>query len=150
MTVIRHCNLETTRKMSEHLSLAPRYESMFTGTRCSVEGPLMQLEKEAPMTNAQVYNILKAYQTEMILYMMICTTSKRAKKRISNYHTQMRNVTISISGKDLLSIGLSPGPICGQTLQAILEAKLNGKVKTREDEFTFATHLIKLTRGYSK
>ncbi len=146
MTIIRHCNLETTRKMCEHLNIAPKYESMFAETRCSVERPLMQLEKDAPMTNAQVYNTLKVYQTEIILYMMICTTSKRAKKRISNYHTQMRNVTISISGKDLMSMGLPPGPVYGKILQATLEAKLNGKVKTREDEFAFATQFIKEAR----
>jgi len=36
-----------------------------------------------------------------------------------------------------LKIGLTPGPLFSKTLQAVLEAKLNGLVKTREDELAF-------------
>ena len=74
---------------------------------------------------------------------MVCTTSEMAKKRISHYHTQLRNAAITITGKDLLKMGLTPGPIFSNTLQAVLEARLNGRVKTREDEFSFVRNHIK-------
>jgi len=137
MTLIRHCDLKTTCELCAHLTIAPRHGKMFAETRLSVEKPLMQLEQRKRMSNASVYNLLKGFKTEMVLYMMICTTSKTAKKRISHYHTQLRNVTITITGKNLLKMGLKPGPFFSKTLQAVLEAKLNGRVKTREDEFNF-------------
>ena len=34
-------------------------------------------------------------------------------------------------------MGLKPGPVFSETLQAVLEAKLNSRVKTREDELNF-------------
>ncbi len=137
MALIRHCDLKTTREICVHLTIAPRYAKMFGETRISVEKPLILLERRKRMSNAEVFNLLKGFKTEMILYMMVCTTSEMAKKRISHYHTQMRNVAISISGKDLLKMGLKPGPLFSKALQAILEAKLNGRVNTREDEFNF-------------
>ncbi len=143
MALIRHCDLKTTHGICAHLSIAPRHANMFGETRISAQKPLMRLEKHKNLNNAEVFNLLKAFKTEIILYMMICTTSETAKKRISKYHTQLRNVAISVSGKDLLAMGLLPGPIYGQTLQAVLEAKLNGQVKIREDEFNFVRNHIK-------
>jgi tRNA nucleotidyltransferase (CCA-adding enzyme) len=49
----------------------------------------------------------------------------------------LRNVSITVSGKDLLDMGLASGPVFSKLLQAVLEAKLNGLVKTREDELGF-------------
>ena len=69
--------------------------------------------------------------------MMICAKAEIAKKRISFFQTQLRNVSITMSGKDLLKLGLPPGPLFGKVLQSITEAKLNGTVKTRDDEFRF-------------
>ena len=137
MTLIRHCDLKTTGEICAHLTIAPRYARMFGETRISVESPLLRLERRKRMNHAEVFNLLKAFKTEMVLYMMVCTTSETAKKRISHYHTRLRNVAVTISGKDLLKMGLKPGPVFSETLQAVLEAKLNSRVKTREDELNF-------------
>jgi tRNA nucleotidyltransferase (CCA-adding enzyme) len=50
---------------------------------------------------------------------------------------------VIISGKDLLKLGLKPGPLFSQLLQAVLEARLNGRVKTREDELAFVKNRVK-------
>jgi tRNA nucleotidyltransferase (CCA-adding enzyme) len=103
----------------------------------------MTLEQRKRMNNATIYNLLRGFKTEMILYMMICSTSKTAIKRISTYHTRLRHVAITITGKDLLNMGLTPGPLFSKIIQAVLEAKLNGRVITREDEFAYVKKTIK-------
>lgn len=142
MTLIRHCDLKTTREICEHLTIPPQYAKLFGETRIGVEKRLLRLEQRKRMNNAEVFNLLKPFKTEIILYMMVCTGSEMAKKRISHYHTQLRNAAITISGKDLLEMGLEPGPVFSKTLQAVLEAKLNGRVKTREDEFAFVRNNV--------
>jgi tRNA nucleotidyltransferase (CCA-adding enzyme) len=137
MALIRHCDLKTTREICEHLTIPPRYAKMFGETRIGATEPLLRLERRKRMSNAEIFNLLNPFKTEIILYMMICTTSETAKKRISLYHTQLRNVAVSISGADLLDMGLPPGPLFSQMLQSVLEAKLNGRVETREDELAF-------------
>lgn len=137
MTLIHPCDLQTTHDICQHLAIAPRYAKQFGETRIAAEKSLMPLEQRKRMNNAQIFNLLRGFNTETILYMMVCTTSKMAKKRISLYHSQLRNVTITLTGKDLLNMGLTPGPLFSETLQAILEAKLNDLIETREDEFAF-------------
>jgi tRNA nucleotidyltransferase (CCA-adding enzyme) len=41
---------------------------------------------------------------------------------------------------------LTPGPVYRQVLSAVLDAKLDGKLKTKEDEIKFAHHYIKIHR----
>jgi hypothetical protein len=89
------------------------------------------------MSNADIFNLLKGLKTEMILYMMVCTSSKTAKKRISHYHTQLRNVAITVSGKDLLKMGLKPGPVFSKILAGRAGSQAQRRVKTREDELGF-------------
>lgn len=138
MALIRHCDLAATRQIAEHLAIAPRYARMFGENRIAAEEPLFRLERRNRMSHADIFNLLKGFKTELILYMMVCTASETAKKRISLYHTRLRHVTITLTGKDLLDMGLVPGPVFGRTLQAVLEAKLNQTVKTPQDEFAFA------------
>ncbi|GAB6905435.1 CBS domain-containing protein [Desulfosarcina cetonica] len=137
MVLIRHCGLAMTREICRHLTIAPRHAKLFADTRVGVEKCLISLERRKHMNNAEIFNRLKIFKTEVILYMMACSHSETAKKRISLYQTQLRNISVGISGKDLLALGLQPGPLFSQTLQRVLEAKLNGKVKTLEDEFAF-------------
>jgi tRNA nucleotidyltransferase (CCA-adding enzyme) len=137
MALIRHCDLHTTHEICKHLTIAPRYATMFGENRLYAEQQLSRLEWHKRLKNADVFNLLKAFKTEEILYMMVCTGSETAKKRISLYHTRLRNVSITVSGKDLLDMGLASGPVFSNILQAVLEAKLNGLVKTREDELDF-------------
>jgi tRNA nucleotidyltransferase (CCA-adding enzyme) len=143
MALIRHCDRKSTREICEHLTVAPRHATLFCDARFEAERKLALLERKGPMTHADVYNVLTTVKTELILYMMICTPSRIAKKRISNYHTRLRNVRTTVSGKDLLSMGLSPGPIFGEILQAVVDAKLNGEVKTREDELSFVKRMVR-------
>ena len=37
---------------------------------------------------------------------------------------------------------LKPGPVYRQVLAAVLDAKLDGKLKTKKDEIDFARHYI--------
>ncbi len=137
MALIRHCSFKATTEICAHLTIAPRHAKLFGETRLQAERRLPRLENRKRMRNADIFNHLNGFRTEIILYMMICAASQIAKKRISLFQTQLRNVTITISGKDLVKLGLQPGPLLGQVLKSVTEAKLNGIVKTREDEIHF-------------
>ena len=40
-------------------------------------------------------------------------------------------------------MGLEPGPIYREILQAVLDAKLNGQLKTRDDELNFVKAYVR-------
>jgi poly(A) polymerase len=46
-----------------------------------------------------------------------------------------------VSGRDLLRMGLEPGPLVGRILAAVQEQQLEGAVGTREDALELARRL---------
>ena len=142
MALIRHCDINTTREICERLELAPRYRKYFTKERFEAERILYLLQKKLPAENSALYELLSGLRIEMILYMMVCAGSRKIKRAISHYVTKLRYVDITISGKDLMHLGLEPGPVYRSIMQEVLNAKLNGKLATRKDELEYVQQYL--------
>jgi tRNA nucleotidyltransferase (CCA-adding enzyme) len=78
--------------------------------------------------------------------MMAATKQKRVKQGISDFITRLRNTRTEVTGKDLKGFGIEPGPIYREILDAVLEAKLNGMLKTAEDEYAYARERMRGAR----
>lgn len=143
MALIHPCDLATSNELCRHMSLAPRYRKTLCQHRFEAQACLARLENELPKTASALYHNLMIFKTEHILYMMAIARKKAVKKAISLFFTQLRDTRLSISGGDLLKFGLKPGPVFRRVLDHVLTAKLNGEVKTRQDELRLARHWIK-------
>ena len=74
--------------------------------------------------------------------MMATARKQEVKKSISHFFTNLRRINIQLKGRDLKKMGLKPGPIYRQILEAVLNARLDGRLKTRQDEIDFARLLV--------
>lgn len=142
IALIRHCDRETTHEICRRIELAPRYLDIFIKERLEADRCLHWMERNLPLSNSTLYHQLKGFRVELALYMMAATKSKNVKKSISNYFTRLRHIQPSVTGKDLIKMGLDPGPIFKEILQAALDAKLNGRLKTRNDELGFVKNYV--------
>jgi len=84
-----------------------------------------------------VYDLLKDLSIEQLLLMMAKAGRVQAKKYISLYLTRLREVRIDLTGEDLKKMGIPAGPRYKRILTSLLDAKLDGEVKTRDDELAF-------------
>jgi len=74
--------------------------------------------------------------------MMAVAKKKAVKKSISHFFTDLRRTKLSLRGSDLKKMGLKPGPVYRQVMEAVLDARLDGKVKSQKDEIEFARQLV--------
>ena len=88
-------------------------------------------------TNYDLYTLLDSYDTEILLFLMAKVNHEKIKRLISAYFTKLKGIKIQLTGKDLLEMGLTPGPSFSSIFDRLLAAKLNNMVKTREDEIDF-------------
>ncbi len=95
------------------------------------------LEAKKSPSSADVYKALHPLQIELLLFLMASLQKEDAKKYLSNYMTRLRDVKIELTGKDLIALGFTPGPLFKRALDAVLYAKLGGSLKTRDDEINF-------------
>ena len=64
-------------------------------------------------------------------------TTLPTNKIVFLYFTEyVPSAVTELTGDDLIQMGIKPGPVFKTVLQSIRSARLNGLVKTREDELT--------------
>ena len=142
LAVIRNCDKQTTSEICKRFELAPRQHAFFSKERFAASQCLTELEQKKEIANSELYDKLSGFKTELILYMMAAAKYERVKKSISLYFTQLRPVKVSITGQDLKSMGLKPGPLYREILDAVLHAKLNGQLKSKNDEIKFVNTYV--------
>ena len=83
------------------------------------------------------YHTLLSLNIQTILFTMAKAKDKEQKKVISLYLTTLRKIKPELTGKDLQSMGYTPGPLFKKILTACLEERLEGKIESREQEIDF-------------
>jgi tRNA nucleotidyltransferase (CCA-adding enzyme) len=143
LALIHSCNAERSKEICRRFELAPEYRKILCVERFDAENCVLWLERNLPLADSELYRKLNGFRTEPILYMMAVARLQKVKKAISHFFTNLRRVEISLKGRDLKEMQLSPGPIYRHILQAALDAKLDGKLKTKTDEIEFARNYLK-------
>jgi tRNA nucleotidyltransferase (CCA-adding enzyme) len=88
-----------------------------------------------------LYHLLVDIPLDGVLFMMARTESEDMRKNLSHFITQWRYEKLDISGKELLGMGFSPGPLLGHILRLVLAAKLDGKATSPALQRILATSL---------
>lgn len=143
MALIRKTDFEQSEAICRKMGLSSKQQALFCQERFEAERALYRLGEILPAPNSRIYRMLSGFRTEPLLFMMGVSRNEAIKKAISLYFTQLRTVKISLSGKDLKQMGLEPGPLYRQILDACLDEKLNQKVASHEDELEFARSYIR-------
>jgi tRNA nucleotidyltransferase (CCA-adding enzyme) len=142
LALIHQCDSRRSREVCDRFELPPEDCKTFCVERLEAEECLFWLEKHLPQPNSVLYRKLNGFKSELILYMMAAAKKQKVKKAISHFFTKLRRVEITLKGRDLKKMGLEPGPIYRQVLQAVLDARLDGKLKTENDEIEYARRYI--------
>jgi tRNA nucleotidyltransferase (CCA-adding enzyme) len=138
LALIHPCEKVQVQEICRRFELTPRMQTLFVDSRAKAQECLHALARSLPADNSTVYHRLAGFRTELILFMMAAADQEKVKKAISLYFTHLRRTAISLKGEDLQQLGVHPGPIYREVFQAVFDAKLNGRVKTREEELEFA------------
>jgi tRNA nucleotidyltransferase (CCA-adding enzyme) len=64
----------------------------------------------------------------------IGTDDTTARANMDRYLADLRHVAPLLNGGDIMALGLPEGPLVGEALEALLNAKLDGEISTRGDE----------------
>jgi tRNA nucleotidyltransferase (CCA-adding enzyme) len=97
-----------------------------------------ELIKMLPLHDpAETYKAMHALDIETILFAIAIADDDQKKKEISHYLIELRKVKSALGGEDLKNMGIPPGPVYSAILDAVLDGRLRGSLKTREEEIAF-------------
>lgn len=98
------------------------------------EGAVRKLPLGDP---ASVFELLSGIEPEGILLAMSMTEEETKKKEMSRYLLELRKMRPLIDGNDLKAMGVEQGPLYSKLLKTVLQEKLRGRLRSKEDEIRF-------------
>lgn len=98
--------------------------------------------EKSNLNNAELYFLLEGFPREGFPLLEAFSSSSRVGERLEHYRTRLSRLEPEVSGKDLLEMGLKPGPIYNKLLKNLHEAVLDGKVKGRKEEMEYINELL--------
>ncbi len=90
--------------------------------------------EEPGMAPSAVCDMLGGYSPASVTAAAIAADSTLARERLDLYQTRWRHVRTALDGDDLRRMGVTSGPRLGRALKALQDARLDGKIESREDE----------------
>jgi len=89
---------------------------------------------DAKLKPSAIYHLLQGYSTQSLTASIIAGDLPIAKQNIKLYIDRLRTVKTILTGDDIIKMGVPQGPRIKEMLGRLLDARLDGKVKTRQDE----------------
>ena len=142
LAIIRGLDARISETICMRLELAPRYYTLFCRDRFIADQLLLWLERNMPVSNNILCEKLSDLKTELILFMMAATRLEQIKRAISHYCVTLRYIQPSVTGKDLMELGIEPGPVYKEIFTSLRNEKLNGKLKTGADEMEYVKNWL--------
>ena len=141
MALIHGSDSDVTEDICRRFELSDPLKALFSGQRLAAEGSIFWFYQHPSPSNSEVYRRLMSFRTEALLFMMAAAEQDAAKQAISGFITRLRHTQPSVNGRDLIELGLTPGPIFKEIIEQVRDAKLDGLVSSRDDELALAATL---------
>ncbi len=85
---------------------------------------------------------LQGKPIDLLLYTMALSKDEGVRKGISEFLTRLRKEKPSLTGKDLIAMGLTPGPLFREVFNGLVKARILGEVRDRQEERRWVERFI--------
>lgn len=94
------------------------------------------------LSSRESYALLRYSTTRSRLVHWLSTDSERVRGRLWRYETELRHIQPVVDGAYLKSLGLKPSPLFSKLLSAVRDARLDGQIRTEEEERALIDRLL--------
>jgi tRNA nucleotidyltransferase (CCA-adding enzyme) len=119
---------------AERLGLGRRLRAHVVTAKQTGESLLRCLFGLPVVSRKAIHDIFRDLPNEVILYLMAKAKHPDIKRYISLYLTQLKPIRVFTTGEDLKAMGYPPGPRFKKILEAVLEKRLAGEIRTPKGE----------------
>ena len=101
-----------------------------------VSSRLAELRRHS-LSASETYGLLEDVHAGAVEGWSLAHQDATVRLRLYDYLHRMRGVTPLLDGRSIIALGVEEGPAVGEMLRALLLARLDGSVSSREDEDLF-------------
>jgi tRNA nucleotidyltransferase (CCA-adding enzyme) len=97
----------------------------------------------AELKVSQAFSLLEPMAYEALIFLRAKYRGPRFIKRLEDFFRLYNGLRIEINGEDLRKEGLAPGPHYSKLFAKVLRHRLDGKIRTKEEELEFIKRLVR-------
>jgi tRNA nucleotidyltransferase (CCA-adding enzyme) len=127
----------------DRLNFTPKEREIFTLCLSSLTPVEQFFGPKKTFRNSEVYIFLKNYSPVALLYCMAAVKRRQTRRWISLQLFSFAPLKGELNGDDLLKLGYSSGAWLGEMLEGIRLERMDGKIKTREDEVLYLQEMLR-------
>ena len=94
------------------------------------------------LSGSQLARLVETYAEEAVLAVSMLTESPCVTRQLDWYLDELQYVSLSLDGRKLLAMGVPSGPMVGQILNDLRNARLDGQVGTEEEERSLVQEIL--------
>jgi tRNA nucleotidyltransferase (CCA-adding enzyme) len=133
MALLKGLSISETNKLCRRFAFRKGEEKRIMGFKLINHKVISRLNKKE-IRPSKITAILGPLSYEAILLLKAEYENRRIQQYIKDFFQYYNDTRIHISGHDLHRLGISPGPNYQKILKKVLNAKLDGSVRTKEEE----------------
>lgn len=144
MALLSKAGPAVLRSVTQRLQLSSLQSKTVEWAGRKTDRLVLALEHPKDMRPAQVYRLLAGLPDDALVLLVAKGLAMRKgggvhrlTRRLSRFLKHDRLATTILRGEDLKRLGLEPGPQFKTILDRLLDARLNGRVRTESDERAF-------------
>lgn len=122
------------RSVMDRLHLTPAERHVLSLALFSLGAAENDLGGRGERRPSEICRALTGVPLAVCLFWAAATERQRIRRRLLLFLTRWHKVRPMLTGRDILDLGYRRGPLVGKILDALLTARLDGSVETREEE----------------
>lgn len=125
-------------QVTERLKMQAKLKKTLARDRDACKEGLELLARDKDWEPETIFNLFSNFSIEAIIYFLARASKDRANKYANIYFTQYYGrAELSLTGDDLVELGMKPGPVFQSVFKGLREAHVKGSVETREEELAW-------------
>jgi tRNA nucleotidyltransferase (CCA-adding enzyme) len=129
--------------VADRLTFTPREREIFTACLSSLTPIEQFFNSKKTLRNSEAYLFLKNYSPVALLYCMAAVKRRQTRRWLALQLFSFAPLKGELNGDDLLKLGYSSGSWLGEMLEGIRLERMDGKIKTREDEVLYLQEMLR-------
>jgi len=136
-----HLTLEKIETLISYLRL-PKPVAQTLRDTLEIKSRLKTLDFR--LSNSTIYRLLHGYSQTAITANLLATDSEVARQHLETFNSKLRYIKPTLTGNDLLKMGIPQGRQIKEILARLLAARLDGRVTSKHEEVEMMRELQRL------
>lgn len=108
---------------------------------------IYQILNQEEVDRYTIYETLKPHTDEALIFFYNDSENPYIRHYIAFYKLKLASIERSVTGADLQSMGIKPGPVYKRILDSVLKAKVMGTIYDRKSELEFTKKMYQRLKG---